>query len=95
MTQKQFHATPEISELIDAETREVTRLVAFVTATLWALVIVVPLSWHNKESFFLSPSYDISVAAVLGGALYGLGTFINGACMFGTVARIARAICHF
>jgi toxin CptA len=26
---------------------------------------------------------------MLGGALYGLGTFINGGCVFGTVARIA------
>ncbi len=72
-----------------AETGRATRLVAFIRAALWALVIVVPLSWFSKGSIFLSPSYDISVAAFLGGALYGLGTFINGGCMFGTVARIA------
>jgi uncharacterized protein len=70
-----------------AETGRATRLVAFITATLWALVIVVPLSWFSKGSIFLSPSYDISIAAFLGGALYGLGTFINGGCMFGTVAH--------
>jgi uncharacterized protein len=78
-----------------AETGKATRLVAFVTATLWALVIVVPLSWVNNDSFFLSPSYDISFAALLGGALYGLGTFINGGCMFGTVARIASGNLSF
>jgi uncharacterized protein len=77
------------------ETGKATRLVAFVTATLWALVVVVPLSWFNKDSFFLSPSYDISAAAVLGGALYGLGTFINGGCMFGTVGRIASGNLSF
>src|SRR5258706_4366981 len=63
------------------ETGKATRLVAFVTATLWALVVVVALSWFNKDSFFLSPSYDISAAAVLGGALHRLGTFINGRVM--------------
>jgi hypothetical protein len=77
------------------ETGKATRLVAFVTATLWALVVVVPLSWFKKDSFFLSASYDISAAAVLGGALYGLGTFINGGCMFGTVARIASGNLSF
>ena len=48
------------------ETGKATRLVAFVTATLWALVVVVPLSWFNMDLFFLRPSYDISAAAVLG-----------------------------
>jgi len=78
-----------------AETGRATPLVAFITATLWALVIVVPLSWFSKGSIFLSPSYDISVAAFLGGALYGLGTFINGGCMFGTVGRIASGNLSF
>ena len=78
-----------------AETGRATRLVAFVTASLWALVIVVPLSWFSRNSIFLSPSYDVSVAAFLGGALYGLGTFINGGCMFGTVARIASGNLSF
>ncbi len=78
-----------------AETGKATRLVAFVTASLWALVVVVPLSWFSRDSVFLSPSYDVSVAAFLGGALYGLGTFINGGCMFGTVARIASGNLSF
>jgi toxin CptA len=78
-----------------AETGKATRLVAFVTAALWALVIVVPLSWLTKGSIFLSPSYEVSVAAFLGGALYGLGTFINGGCVFGTVARIASGNLSF
>jgi toxin CptA len=78
-----------------AETGKATRLVAFMTAALWALVSVVPLSWLAKGSIFLSPSYDISVAAFLGGALYGLGTFVNGGCVFGTVARISSGNLSF
>ena len=53
------------------ETGRATRLLAFVTASLWALVIVVPLSWVTRGSFVLSPSYDAAAVAVIGGALYG------------------------
>jgi uncharacterized protein len=77
------------------ETGRATRLIAFVTASLWALVIVVPLSWVTRGSFVLSPSYDAAAVAVLGGALYGLGTSLNGACMFGTLWRITSGNLSF
>jgi uncharacterized membrane protein YedE/YeeE len=77
------------------ETGRATRLLAFVTASLWALVIVVPLSWVTRGSFVLSPSYDAAAIAVIGGALYGLGTSLNGACMFGTLSRIASGNLSF
>ena len=48
------------------ETGRVTRLLAFVTASLWALVIVVPLSWVTRGSLVLSPSYDAAAVAVIG-----------------------------
>src|ERR1700731_2845007 len=64
------------------ETGKATLFASIGRHTIWALVVVVPLSWLNQDLFFLSPSYDISAAAVLGGHLYGLGTFINGGCMF-------------
>ncbi len=78
-----------------AETGKATRLVAFVMAALWALAVVVPLGWFAGVPVVLSPSYEISAAALLGGALYGLGTFINGGCMFGTVSRIASGNLSF
>src|SRR4029078_2261732 len=53
------------------ETGRATRLLAFVTASLWALVIVVPLSGVARGSFVLSPSCDAAAVAVIGGALYG------------------------
>src|SRR4029079_10731501 len=53
------------------ETGRATRLLAFVTASLWALVIVVPLSWVTRGSFVLSPSYDAAGIAVIGGGPYG------------------------
>jgi hypothetical protein len=69
------------------ETRKATRFVAFVMASLWALVAVVPLAWLTAGRLVLSPSYEGTTIALLGGALYGVGTVINGACVFGTVAR--------
>ena len=69
------------------ETRKTSRLVAFVLASLWALVVVVPLAWLIGDRLVLSPSYEGISLALAGGALYGLGTVINGACVFGTVAR--------
>jgi hypothetical protein len=63
-----------------AETGRTSRLAAFVTASLWALVLAVPLCWLTGNAAVLSPSFEVSAAAVLGGALYGLGTFINGGC---------------
>lgn len=70
------------------ETGKASRLVAFGMAALWALAIVVPLSWLTRGSFVLSPSHDAITAAGIGGALFGLGTAINGGCMFGTVSRL-------
>ena len=69
------------------ETGRFSRLLAFVTASLWALVVAVPLAWIAPGRFALSSSYEGIGLAVLGGALYGLGTVINGACVFGTAAR--------
>lgn len=69
------------------ETGRISRLLAFVTASLWALVVAVPLAWLVPGRFALSSSYEGIGLAVLGGALYGLGTVINGACVFGTAAR--------
>ena len=61
---------------------------AFVTASLWALVVTVPLVWLMPAHFLLGTSRDGIAVAVLGGALYGLGTVMNGACVFGTAARV-------
>ena len=72
-----------------------TRLVAFLTSSLWALVVLVPLCWLTKGAVGLSPTYEGLRLALLGGALYGLGTFINDACGFGTAARIVSGKLSF
>ena len=46
------------------------------------------MGWLTAGAIGLSPTYEDLGLAVSGGALYGLGTFINGACGFGTAARV-------
>lgn len=69
------------------ETGQTSRLRAFVTAALWACAVAVPLAWLSPGRFALAPSFGGLALAAGGGALYGLGTIVNGACVFGTVSR--------
>lgn len=46
------------------------------------------MGWLTAGAIGLSPTHEDLGLAVSGGALYGLGTFINGACGFGTAARV-------
>lgn len=69
------------------ETGGTSRVRAFITASLWAFAVAVPLAWLAPDRFKLAPSYGSIGLALAGGALYGLGTVVNGACVFGTASR--------
>ena len=74
-----------VSELI--EQRRATRLIAMLEAGLWvALVLTVAGVLHWPRT--VPPAYSVSAATVAGGILLGLGATVNGACVFGSVARI-------
>lgn len=74
-----------VSELI--EKRRASRLIAMLEAGLWVaatlmigrLLLVAPVTVTNYSSGSLT---------VLGGILLGLGAYVNGACVFGSVARL-------
>ncbi|MCB1512812.1 MAG: YeeE/YedE family protein [Hyphomicrobiaceae bacterium] len=70
------------------ETGGTSRLKAFMIAALWAFAFAIPLAWLAPQRFALMPSVTGAMLAVVGGALYGLGTIINGACVFGTASRV-------
>lgn len=70
------------------ETGRFSRLVAFLTASFWAMAVALPLTWLLPGSFSLAPTHPGLLPALVGGALYGLGTVVNGACVFGTFSRI-------
>lgn len=67
-----------------------TRLKAFLLAAVMAGAVTVPLSWFFPDFAKLAPDYGLSLLPVLGGACYGLGAFVNGACAFGTFARMTQ-----
>ncbi len=65
----------------------VKRLIALFEASLWAAAGLVLL---NAAGLLASVpvNYALGVGTILGGFLFGLGAFVNRACIFGTVARI-------
>ena len=74
-----------VDEVIDK--RRFNRLTAMAEASLWvagALVLASVLHALGKPP----TSYAWSRWTVLGGALLGFGAFVNGACVFGAIARL-------
>ena len=67
--------------------RRAHRLVAMLEASLWvAGGLALAQLAHLAGS--MPAGYEASVWTVIGGALLGLGAWINGACVFGAVARL-------
>ena len=66
--------------------RRFNRLTALVEASIWvAAGLVLAEAFHRLGQ---TPSgYPMSYLTVLGGALLGLGAYINRACVFGAIAR--------
>jgi toxin CptA len=67
--------------------RRVNRLMAIAEASVWVtggLLIAQMLHLLAK----MPAGYPVNYLTVLGGALLGLGAFINGACVFGAIARL-------
>lgn len=68
-------------------TRRFSQMVALLEASLWVGAGFVLLSAaHHLRT--IPPDYAAGLATVAGGVLFGLGAYGNGACLFGTVARL-------
>lgn len=66
--------------------RSFLRLRSFAEASLWvAGGLLVAQAMHVLPR--MPPGYALGLWTVLGGALLGLGAFINRACVFGAIAR--------
>lgn len=70
------------------------KLLALAECSLWtsALGLVVVMSGFG---FMASPAYPLGLATVLGGLLLGAGAWLNGACVFGSIARIGGRDWHY
>jgi len=65
-----------------------SRLLALLEAALWVgggLTLLRMAGW----SMLPAPQYAAGLSPIIGGALLGLGAYVNRGCAFGTIARLA------
>ena len=63
-------------------------MMIFLGASAWATLTVLPLYWSMPEQLSLSLTHQNSLIAVIGGAVLGVGAFINKGCFFGTFVQL-------
>jgi uncharacterized membrane protein YedE/YeeE len=63
------------------------RLIALSEASLWAGTGLVLLNTAGSLAA-VPANYAAGVGTMAGGVLFGLGAFVNGSCVFGSVARL-------
>ena len=67
--------------------RSFNRLTAMAEAALWVLGGL--LAWRTLHGLSAMPrGYPVGLTTLAGGALLGLGAFVNRACVFGAIARL-------
>jgi hypothetical protein len=73
-----------------ARRRDPTRLTSFIIGAAIAMALATPLVWSNPTLFIAATSAGLTWAPVIGGACYGVGALVNGACALGTLVRISE-----
>ncbi|HEY3180400.1 MAG TPA: YeeE/YedE thiosulfate transporter family protein [Casimicrobiaceae bacterium] len=67
--------------------RRLNRLISMIEASLWVVGgLLIAQSLHLLPK--MPAGYAITYWTVLGGVLLGLGAYVNGACVFGAIARL-------
>jgi hypothetical protein len=59
-------------------------------AVLWVVAVSVPILVFLPDTAAPNRSYAISVAAIGGGFLFGVGAAVNGGCAFSTLGQLAN-----
>ena len=70
--------------------RRTSRLRAFFSAAAWSGIAILPLAWRHPGSAMLAEDAPVTWTVLVGGALFGLGAALNGACALGTVGKLTR-----
>ncbi len=70
--------------------RRTSRIRAFFSAAAWSGIIVLPLAWLLPGHAMLAGDGPVTWTVLAGGALFGMGAALNGACALGTVAQLTR-----
>jgi len=67
--------------------RAFSRLGSMLEASLWVLGgLLIAQAFHALPR--MPAGYAVTWSTILGGALLGIGAFVNGACVFGAIARL-------
>ncbi|MGG5822566.1 YeeE/YedE thiosulfate transporter family protein [Falsiroseomonas sp. HW251] len=69
--------------------RRATRLAAMTEASLWVAGGLVIANAIGLAAV-MPPGFELGARTMVGGILLGLGAFVNGACAFGSIARLGR-----
>ena len=72
----------------------IKKLAALAECSLWTAGLGLAAAGIGY-GFAASPAYPLGLATVLGGLLLGLGAWLNGACVFGSIARIGGRDWHY
>jgi len=70
--------------------RRPERFLGFFVSGAVALAILAIASLLGHDMFGQYRSAGVAVAPIIGGTIFGAGALLNGACAFGTVARLGR-----
>ena len=68
--------------------KRLERMLVFLGAAAWATLIILPLSWSWPDWINLSHTHHHLMVAIIGGALLGIGAFLNKGCFFGTFVQL-------
>ena len=61
---------------------------SFFKTVLWVMAITVPFMWWWPEAHGNQQSLAISIPALVGGLLFGMGAALNKGCAFSTLSRL-------
>src|SRR5437879_8062425 len=63
-------------------------LASIIKSILWASAVTIPFFLISMTMPPRAGAWELSVAAVLGGFVFGVGAAMNGACVYSTMARL-------
>ena len=75
-----------VAEVMHARTAYMAASIA--KTVLWIVLATLPFFWLLQPAGPYFGGWQITVAAVLGGLLFGLGAGVNGACAYSTMTRL-------
>jgi uncharacterized membrane protein YedE/YeeE len=71
-------------------TRKAYMMAAMLKTVLWVMAVSVPILLFLPGTAAPNRSYAITVAAITGGFLFGVGAAVNGGCAFSTLGHLAN-----